>query len=137
MIQNDLIKNLAQEIIEKQKELELPENRNYKYLVMAYDEKQDMDVFQIINDSGFRAILVGDVRGSGYKNKIGYMYLWHTNDENEKYPTQAALTKMLKAILQKEEYPTFTYYDNSDGFNRDEQKEFYKSIVEKILLGGF
>lgn len=85
----------------------------------------------VINDAGFRAILIGDVRNA--KDSRGYMYLFYTNDENVKFPSITEITRRLQIIANEEvlEGDTVAYYDWPEYGSLKKQRKYFAEIVNR------
>jgi len=90
------------------------------------------DTIIVRSDSGFEAIIIGDID----RNDIGYMYLYYNNtSKRNSYPTQTELTKLLKSVAEKqmieegEGKAAYCFYDNVD---RDTQLEYFANIVKRM-----
>ena len=90
------------------------------------------DTIIVRSDSGFEAIIIGDID----RNDIGYMYLYYNNtSKRNSYPTQTELTKLLKSVAEKqmieegEGNAAYCFYDNVD---RDTQLEYFANIVKRM-----
>lgn len=119
--------NLAKRIKRAGKEI-AKDHINKDYLL----ECTYRDTIIVRNDSGFEAIIIGDID----RSDMGYMYLYYNNTSKENsYPTQTVLARLLKSVAEKqmleEEEGKAAYYF-CENVEKDIQLEYFANIVRRM-----
>lgn len=119
--------NLAKRIKRAGKEI-AKDHINKDYLL----ECTYRDTIIVRSDSGFEAIIIGDID----RSDMGYMYLYYNNIPKENsYPTQIALARLLKSVAEKqmlEEKEGKAAYYFCEDVEKDIQLEYFANIVRRM-----
>lgn len=119
--------NLAKRIKRAGKEI-AKDHINKDYLL----ECTYRDTIIVRSDSGFEAIIIGDID----RSDMGYMYLYYNNIPKENsYPTQTVLARLLKSVAEKqmlEEKEGKAAYCFCEDVEKDIQLEYFANIVRRM-----
>lgn len=119
--------NLAKRIKRAGKEI-AKDHINKDYLL----ECTYRDTIIVRSDSGFEAIIIGDID----RNDMSYMYLYYNNTSKENsYPTQTVLARLLKSVAEKqmlEEKEGKAAYCFCEDVEKDIQLEYFANIVRRM-----
>lgn len=102
-----------------------------KLYTVAYNAKLGTSEITVVNDAGFRAIIIGDTRGM-CKSR-GYMYLFNSNDNKAPFPTIKEIERRLKIIANKEILTDedADYFDWERYGSLEKQREYFSEIILK------
>lgn len=88
----------------------------------------------VVNDAGFKAIIIGDTRN--VKESRGYMYLFYSNDDTEKFPSISEILRRLQIVANKEilSDSTVAYHDWQEYGSLEKQREYFAEIINRIYV---
>lgn len=92
------------------------------------------NMITVTSDSGYEAILIGDV---GRSCKDGYMCLYTNNTEKRNsFPSARELAKLLEAVAERKELPEgerkAAYYDWPEFGGMEKQLEYFSRVVKNL-----
>lgn len=96
-------------------------------------ESNHSDTIFVTSDSGFEAIVIGDV----YGKVNGYMYLYYNNTpKRNSYPPVKVIAEQLEKIANEEALETgegkAAYFDLKEYGNLEKQKKYFADIVKRM-----
>ena len=112
---------------------DLKKDTIYKIYNITWNDELETSEITVENDSGFRAIIIGNTNGG--KKSRGYMYLFYTNDDNVSFPTIKEIERRLKIVAAKEVLTgdDVSYYDWEEYGTLKKQREYFSEIILKEI----
>ena len=110
---------------------DLKKDTVYKLHHVTWNDKLGTSEITIANDAGFKAIIIGDTRGTSKSR--GYMYLFYTNDRSVPFPTITEIERRLKNVAKKEilTEEDVDYYNREEYGTLEQQREYFSEIIMK------
>lgn len=110
---------------------ELKKDTTYKIYNVTWNEKLNISEITVENDSGFKAIIIGNTQNMSTSR--GYMYLFYTNDRNVPFPTIKEIERRLKNVADKKILTDddADYFDWKEYGSLENQREYFSEIINK------
>lgn len=94
------------------------------------DEYEDYGTIIVISDSGFEAILIGNVERN---YKYGFMYLYAAESgKRNSFPSIKQIAELLELVLKKEKIPSGIYHEWDEMNSIEKQLNYFSRIVSRM-----
>ena len=103
----------------------------FKCLDIIWNQKLKTAEISVVNDAGFRAILIG--RTQNLTTSRGYMYLFYTNDSKVLFPSVKEIIRRLKIVASGERLTDqdAEYFDWEEYGSLEMQRIYFSEIIKR------
>lgn len=100
---------------------------------IMWNQKLETAEISVINDAGFKAIIIGDV-GMNAEAR-GYMYLFYSDDRKILFPTIKEIERRLKVVAREEPLSDedAAYFDWEEYESLEKQRAYFSEIIKEAI----